>query len=112
MRVLLETGIAFEMMILLNSSPCNTKKAFKAFLFNKYSIYIHLIQCVGFYFLLILDLWGSVRPKLGFGIGNRNQDQVWISVLEPKILLPKPKLPPNSFPPIFLMLLRLILNIS
>ena len=44
----------------------------------------------------------SVRPNPGFGIGNRNQDQV--SVSEPKIFLPKLKLPPFYFPQIFLML--------
>ena len=46
----------------------------------------------------------SVRPKLDFGIGNGNQDQVSVLVSEPKFLLPKPKLPPYSFPQIFLML--------
>ena len=34
----------------------------------------------------------SVRPKLGFGIGNRNQDQVLVSVSGPELFLPKPKL--------------------
>ena len=37
--------------------------------------------------------FGSVQPKPGFGIGNRNQDQVSVSVLEPKLFVPKPKLP-------------------
>ena len=44
-----------------------------------------------------ISLEFSVRPKPGFGIGNRNQDQVLVSVSEPKLLLPKPKLPPYSF---------------
>ena len=35
---------------------------------------------------------GSVQPKLGFGIGNRNQDQVSVSVSGPELFLPKPKL--------------------
>ena len=52
-----------------------------------------------------MDTLASVRPKPGFGIGNRNQDQVSVSVLEPKLLLPKPILPPYSFPQIFLMLI-------
>ena len=51
-----------------------------------------------------ISLEFSVRPKPGFGIGNRNQDQVLVSVSEPKLFLPKPKLPPFSFPQIFLML--------
>ena len=34
----------------------------------------------------------SVRPKPGFGIGNRNHDQVSVSVLVPELFLPKPKL--------------------
>ena len=32
-------------------------------------------------------------PKPHFGIGNQNQDQVSVLVLEPKLLLPKSKLP-------------------
>ena len=36
----------------------------------------------------------SVRPKPGFGIGNRNQDQVSVSVSGPELFLPKPKLSP------------------
>ena len=35
---------------------------------------------------------------------DQNQDQVSVSVSEPKLFLPKPKLPPFSFPQIFLML--------
>ena len=54
---------------------------------------------------------GSVRLKPGLGIGNQNQDHVLVSVSEPKLLLPKPKLPPYSFPQFFFMLLCLILNI-
>ena len=38
----------------------------------------------------------SVRPKPGFGIGNRNQDQVLVSVSGPELFLPKPKLSPHS----------------
>ena len=34
----------------------------------------------------------GTKPR--FGIGNQNQDQVSVSVLEPKLFLPKPKLPP------------------
>ena len=34
----------------------------------------------------------SVRPKPGFGIDNRNQDQVSVSVSGPELFLPKPKL--------------------
>ena len=37
-------------------------------------------------------LWSSVRPKPGFGIGNRNQSPISVSVLEPKLFFPKPKL--------------------
>ena len=51
-----------------------------------------------------LLLYTNVRPKPGFGIGNRNQDRVLVLVWEPKLLLPKPKLPPFSFPQFFLML--------
>ena len=36
----------------------------------------------------------SVRLKPGFGIGNRNQDQVSVSVSGPELFLPKPKLSP------------------
>ena len=36
----------------------------------------------------------SVRPKPGFGISNRNQDQVLVSVSGPELFLPKPKLSP------------------
>ena len=36
----------------------------------------------------------SVRPKPGFGIDNRNQDQVSVSVSGPELFLPKPKLSP------------------
>ena len=36
----------------------------------------------------------SVRPKPGFGIGNRNHDQVSVSVSGPELFLPKPKLSP------------------
>ena len=36
----------------------------------------------------------SVRPKPCFGIGNRNQDQVSVSVSGPELFLPKPKLSP------------------
>ena len=39
-------------------------------------------------------VYSSVRPKLGFGIGNRNQDQVSVSVSGPELFLPKPKLSP------------------
>ena len=34
----------------------------------------------------------SVRPKPGFGISNRNQEQVSVSVLGPELFLPKHKL--------------------
>ena len=34
----------------------------------------------------------SVQPKPCFGIGNRNQDQVSVSVSGPELFLPKPKL--------------------
>ena len=34
----------------------------------------------------------SVWPKLDFGISNWNQDQVSVSVSEPELFLPKPKL--------------------
>ena len=34
----------------------------------------------------------SVRLKPDFGIGNRNQDQVSVSVSGPELFLPKPKL--------------------
>ena len=40
----------------------------------------------------IVSAEGSVQPKLGFGIGNRNQDQVSVSVSGPELFLPKPKL--------------------
>ena len=43
-------------------------------------------------FQLSYDVQPSVRPKLGFGIGNRNQDQVLVSVFGPELFLPKPKL--------------------
>ena len=43
---------------------------------------------------------------------DRNQDQVSVSVSVPKLLLPKPKLPPYSFPQFFFALQCLILNIS
>ena len=33
-------------------------------------------------------------PKPHFGIGNQNQDQVSVSVLEPKLFLSKPTLSP------------------
>ena len=36
----------------------------------------------------------SVQPKPGFGISNRNQDQVSVSVSGPELFLPKPKLSP------------------
>ena len=42
----------------------------------------------------IVSAEGSVQPKLGFGIGNRNQDQVSVSVSGPELFLPKPKLSP------------------
>ena len=41
---------------------------------------------------LKMSMCSSVRPKLGFGIGNRNQDQVSVSVSGPELFLPKPKL--------------------
>ena len=53
----------------------------------------------------------SVRPKPGFGIGNRNQDEVLVLVLEPKLFLPKPKLPPLSFLKLFSCFLCFVLNI-
>ena len=34
----------------------------------------------------------SVRLKPGFGIGNRNQDQVSVSVSGPELFMPKPKI--------------------
>ena len=34
----------------------------------------------------------SARPKPGFGIGNRNQGPITVSVSEPKLFFPKPKL--------------------
>ena len=34
----------------------------------------------------------SVQPKPCIGIGNRNQDQVSVSVSGPELFLPKPKL--------------------
>ena len=39
----------------------------------------------------------SVRPKPGFGISNRNQDQVSVSVSGPELFLTKPNLPKNHF---------------
>ena len=42
--------------------------------------------------LLQNDGSSSVRPKPGFGIGNRNHDQVSVSVSAPELFLPKPKL--------------------
>ena len=41
-----------------------------------------------------MDTLASVRPKPGFGIGNRNKDQVSVSVSGPELFLPKPKLSP------------------
>ena len=40
------------------------------------------------------SLYSSVRSKPGFGIGNRNQDQVSVLVSGPELFLPKPKLSP------------------
>ena len=42
--------------------------------------------------LLQNDGSSSVRPKPGFGIGNRNHDQVSVSVSAPELFLLKPKL--------------------
>ena len=39
-----------------------------------------------------MEILLSVRPKPGFGIGNRNHDQVSVSVSAPELFLPKPKL--------------------
>ena len=46
--------------------------------------------------LYIGVVYNSVRPKPGFGIGNRNHDQVSVSVSGPELFLPKPKLSPMS----------------
>ena len=51
-----------------------------------YAVYVKLCQ----YDFTMVMVCTSVRPKPGFGIGNRNQDQV--SVLGPELFLPKPKL--------------------
>jgi hypothetical protein len=53
-----------------------------------------------YHFMWELRVGSSVRPKLdlGFGCRYRNQDQVSVSVREPKLFLPKPKLPPIYFP--------------
>ena len=67
----------------------NTVKQKKMLFRNCFEYYNGILVC-------------SVRPKPGFGIGNRNQDQVSVSV--PKLLLPKPKLPPYAFPQIFFTL--------
>ena len=54
-------------------------------------------------FLYRIGVLPSVRPKPEFSIGNRNQDQVSVSVSGPELFLPKPKLSPilkstkNSF---------------
>ena len=42
----------------------------------------------------IVGASSSVPPKPGFGIDNRNQDQVSVSVSGPELFLPKPKLSP------------------
>ena len=39
-----------------------------------------------------MEILLSVRPKPGFGIGNRNHDQVSVSVSAPELFLLKPKL--------------------
>ena len=39
-------------------------------------------------------MYTSVGAKPGFGIGNRNQDQVSVSVSGPELFLLKPKLSP------------------
>ena len=54
------------------------------------------------------DIVHSVRPKPGFGIINRNQDQV--SVSGPKLFLPIPKLPPLSFLILFSCFLCFVLD--
>ena len=46
----------------------------------------------------------SVRPKFGFGIGNRNQGPISVSVSEPKFFFPKPKLFFSNFTLFFLLL--------
>ena len=40
----------------------------------------------------IVGASSSVPPKPGFGIGNRNHDQVSVLVSAPELFLPKPKL--------------------
>ena len=49
-----------------------------------------------------IDVHCSVRPKFGFGMGNRNQGT--ISVSEPKKKFPKPKLLFSNFTHFFLLL--------
>ena len=48
----------------------------------------------------------SVGPKAGFGIRNRNQGPILVSVSEPKLFFPKPKLFPifSNFVMFFLFL--------
>ena len=45
----------------------------------------------------------GVRPKPGLGIGNRNQDQVLVSVSEQYLCLPKSKLSSIFSPLIFFL---------
>ena len=63
-----------------------------------YTGLVHIVvECydsVSFPILKKLSTYTSVRPKHGFGIGNRNQDQVSVSVSGPELFLPKPKLSP------------------
>ena len=60
--------------------------------FLRYSVFTLMVSNWWDILLYHGGLYVSVRPKLGFGIGNRNQDQVSESVSGPELFLPKPKL--------------------
>ena len=61
---------------------------------------------------MVRCMYSSVRPEPGFSIGNRNQDQVSVSVSEPKFLLPKQNFLHILFLKFSSCFLCLILNIS
>ena len=48
-----------------------------------------IFECHGIFLYFICLLSTSVRPKLGFGIGNRNQGPITVSVSEPKLFVTK-----------------------
>ena len=64
-------------------------------------------ECQKSWWGLAASLCGSVRTKFGFGIGNRNQGPILVSVSEPKFFFSETETHFFKFSHVFLLLRRI-----